>query len=644
MATSDSSKKSKSGKSGADPQANKSDPTKSGELVGSNKGDKVVDAKSTNPQSTNPQGEARDKRASSKAGAKSDKAKASTDGATGRKSSTKSKAAAGASATGAAATGAAASAGESRGKRSSKSKQTAEGRTKVSKRPKSVQPAAAAAASIPAQEEEEQGSYRFLVFNALPSWFVSMIVHAALIIMLAVFTLPGQEDRRFQVTATDPDQVEEIEEFQIDELQMVNDTVLDSFDTPESNDLPQEIEEMQDIPEMSDSIENPFDTIDFSSFADQTAPLDSMAQRMGSSLNNDLASRGNADRKRMVREGGGSDASEQAVMMALEWLAAHQREDGGWDFDHTRGPGGHRTSPNPGEAIRARNGATGLALLPFLGAGQTHLEGKYKDVVANGLRFLIRNQKPSAGAGSFHEPQGNMYSHGICAIALCEAYAMTNDRELLNPAQAALNFIVYAQDQVEGGWRYSPRVDSDTSVVGWQLMALKSGYMGYLQVPPNTIRNAEKFLDAASQDSGAYYGYTGPGKGRATTAVGLLSRMYLGWDKENPSLARGVEFLAGVGPSTTAKADMYYNYYATQVMRHYGGEEWETWNSQMRDWLISQQATNGNMKGSWYFDHNWSRRGGRLYNTAMGCMILEVYYRHLPIYREKAAEEEFPLD
>ena len=37
-----------------------------------------------------------------------------------------------------------------------------------------------------------------------------------------------------------------------------------------------------------------------------------------------------------------------------------------------------------------------------------------------------------------------MYSHGICTIALTEAYAMTGDRELLAAAQAALNYIVYA--------------------------------------------------------------------------------------------------------------------------------------------------------------------------------------------------------
>jgi len=41
-------------------------------------------------------------------------------------------------------------------------------------------------------------------------------------------------------------------------------------------------------------------------------------------------------------------------------------------------------------------------------------------------------------------------------------------------------------------------------------------------------------------------------------------------------------------------------------------------------------------------DHG-SERGGRLYCTSMATMILEVYYRHMPIYGKQAATEEFPL-
>jgi hypothetical protein len=343
----------------------------------------------------------------------------------------------------------------------------------------------------------------------------------------------------------------------------------------------------------------------------------------------------------MVRANGGNDASEAAVAAALQWFANHQLPDGGWNFDHRMGQCNGRCS-QPGGLTTGRNGATAMALLPFLGAGQTHMEGKYKKNVEYGLMYLMRSMKVEGGHGALSEPGGSLYSHGLASIVLCEAYAMTQDRKLMGPAQLALNHIVFAQDPVGGGWRYTPKQPGDTSVVGWQLMALKSGHMAYLNVPPNTIKGAMMFLDSVQSDSGARYGYTGPGAGQATTAVGLLCRMYLGWKHDHPALERGVQNMSAQGPSKTA--NMYYNYYATQVMRHYEGEVWDKWNTEMRDWLVSTQAKEGHERGSWHMDgDHGAERGGRLYCTSMATMILEVYYRHMPIYGKQAAEEDFPL-
>jgi hypothetical protein len=317
--------------------------------------------------------------------------------------------------------------------------------------------------------------------------------------------------------------------------------------------------------------------------------------------------------------------------------------DGGWNFNHAMHPQCRGQCRNPGNIPEARNGATGMALLPFLGAGQTHQKGKYKDLVKKGLYFLISRMKVSPQGGSLHESGGSMYSHGICAIVLCEAYAMTHDKHLYAPAQQALNFIAYAQDPVGGGWRYSPRQPGDTSVVGWQIMAMKSGHMGYLRVPPITVQKASQFLDSVQAHNGAHYGYTDPGAGReGTTAVGLLCRMYLGWKKDNPALQKGVKWMSDRGPSAN---NMYYNYYATQIMHHMEGDVWKKWNSVMRDQLIKSQAKKGHEAGSWFMPAGHvTDRGGRLYCTSMATMVLEVYYRHLPIYRKQSTEEDFPLD
>jgi hypothetical protein len=363
-------------------------------------------------------------------------------------------------------------------------------------------------------------------------------------------------------------------------------------------------------------------------------------KEIGSFSGTGLDGRGAGARKGMVAKYGGNDASEAAVAAALRWLAAVQMADGGWSFDHRIGPPASpaRMADHSGTLTEARNGATAMATLPFLGAGQTHVEGSYKGTVKGGLAYLMTHMKRDGG---MHEGGGSMYSHGLASIVLCEGYAMTKDKMLMAPAQGAVNFIVYAQDPVGGGWRYQPKQAGDTSVVGWQLMALKSAHMAYLQVPANTVRGAIKFLDTVQANSGAQYGYTAPAGSPTTTAVGLLCRMYLGWKKENEALQNGVKFLAAQGPSNN---NMYFNYYATQVMRQNGGEHWDGWNKKMRDHLVNTQAKDGPAKGSWFFEGgHGAESGGRIYNTSLATMILEVYYRHMPIYQEAATKEDFPL-
>jgi hypothetical protein len=90
---------------------------------------------------------------------------------------------------------------------------------------------------------------------------------------------------------------------------------------------------------------------------------------------------------------------------------------------------------------------------------------------------------------------------------------------------------------------------------------------------------------------------------------------------------------------------MYYNYYATQVMHHFGGAPWKRWNARMRDQLVNSQAKEGHESGSWFMlDPHGAGPGGRLYSTAMAAMVLEVYYRHLPLYRQESVEDDFPLN
>ena len=115
--------------------------------------------------------------------------------------------------------------------------------------------------------------------------------------------------------------------------------------------------------------------------------------------------------------------------------------------------------------------------------------------------------------------------------------------------------------------------------------------------------------------------------------MGLDCRMQLGWKHDHEALAEGVAFLDQAGPSTS---NLYFDYYATEVMFHYGGKPWERWNARLRDKLVETQDRAGVKAGSWHFkpgDHG-AERGGRLYCTALAALILETYYRQPRIYAE----------
>jgi hypothetical protein len=365
----------------------------------------------------------------------------------------------------------------------------------------------------------------------------------------------------------------------------------------------------------------------------ETPPVDEPAATIDVERLGLFDGRSGEARRLLVHARGGSDETEQSVAAALAWLAKHQMPDGGWSFDHAVAVGGAGT--HGGNMPQARNAATGLVLLAMLGAGHTHKSGEYQDHVQQGLRYLGNRMKVQQDrSGSFSEEDGTMYSHGIATQALCEAYAMTKDKGLHVPCQMALAYIVRSQ-HLGGGWRYKPKEPGDTSVTGWQLTALKLGNAAGIQPPSITFAQATKFLDKVQYDGGAKYGYQKPGGTECTTAIGLLSRIYLGWPHDQVALGRGVDNLSNMKP---ANKPMYFNYYATQVLQNYGGQPWEKWNTAIRTYLPSKQETEGTSTGSWFLSDKHAAPGGRLCCTALATLILESYYRYLPAYAETRRE------
>jgi RNA polymerase sigma-70 factor (ECF subfamily) len=268
-------------------------------------------------------------------------------------------------------------------------------------------------------------------------------------------------------------------------------------------------------------------------------------------------------RERLLERAGDNARSEAAVAAGLDWLARHQAADGHWSLNHFDADGHCNCT---GEGTANDIAGTAFGLWPFLGAGVSHRDGGkagHARTVEHGLVFLVKKQKKDGDFG------GGMYAHGLATLALCEAYGLTADPALKEPAQRALDYIVAAQSPGGGGWRYAPRRDSDTSVTAWQVQALRRGELAGLQVPKATYDGATRWLDSCESPDGGY-GYIGPQQPTPTmTAAGLLCRQYLGWGKRTSTLRQGVEHLELQPPD--AVNNLYFLHHATLVMYNLGG-------------------------------------------------------------------------
>jgi hypothetical protein len=374
--------------------------------------------------------------------------------------------------------------------------------------------------------------------------------------------------------------------------------------------------------------------------------------------------RGAARRAEALRLGGGSEETERAVARGLQWLALHQSPGGHWslsdfakhlkeasprDLKHPGwdGRGSHNSRGGSGYASRGETAATGLALLAFLGHGDTHLDpGPYQEAVRTGIAFLLRTQK---GDGDLRGG-GNMYMHGVASFALCEAWAVTRDPELEDPCRRAVAFSARSQNPTLGGWRYNPYPqgrDADTSVFGWMIMALRSAKVGGVDVEEKVLRGMRRYLDSARIGAnGGRYSYE-PRSGNSTLAIvaqGFFSNQLIeellpgSSDDEGARFRRAnaesVKVLLESRPvwSEQSGDNYYYWYYATLALFQQGGTAWEEWNKALKDVLLARQVgdENGTAAGSWDPVSSHARTAGRVYSTALATLCLEVYYRYAP--------------
>jgi hypothetical protein len=365
-----------------------------------------------------------------------------------------------------------------------------------------------------------------------------------------------------------------------------------------------------------------------------------------------------------VRLGGGSPETEKAVALGLKWLALHQSPNGRWSLhDYARhlpsaserdlwhpdwdGTGQNDSRGGTSRAERGDTAGTALAILAFLGHGDTHVaEGPYREMVQRGLRYLVGRQQRD---GDLRDG-GNLYMHALATFALCEAYALTKDPQLEEPSRRAMGFTVRSQNPDLGGWRYEPYPqgrDVDTSVFGWMLMGIKSARLGNIEIDPKCVERMVRYLESARMTSvGGRFAYQ-PGLPRtslAMTAQGLFCQQVLmdflppaderAQGRLRRAAGEAVSYMLRNLPVTRDQdgANSYYWYYATLAIFQEGGAAWEAWNKRMKEVILKLQLgeEEGTAGGSWDPLDRRAELGGRVYSTAVSILCLEVYYRYAP--------------
>jgi hypothetical protein len=450
-----------------------------------------------------------------------------------------------------------------------------------------------------------------------PPWLISAIVH---MMMMIVFGLMIVQAKQKEDLLLDAGYAEDF-----------GDPSLEDFaPSHESFEVEENVLTADNLPMVEDPLAMPSITEVAASAVMPTGPV-----TVPTAIGMALTGREPGMKEALLKSSGGTGKTENAVALGLGWLERQQHRSGLWSLK------GKYSNGSRSENVEA---ATAMALLAFQGAGYTptgDTQDPFTRVVRKAWEALLARMDENGRFYHDGQPRTHrLYTQAQCTIALCELFAMTGDAQYFDAAQKAVDHCVEIQTP-GGGWRYEPGEAGDMSVTGWFVMALQSARMAGIEVPSPVFEQIEAFLDSVQRadpdgyDVGSRYAYR-PGDGATLTlsAEGLLCRQYLGWSRDDPRLVAGVEYLLANLPEPQ-KHNVYYWYYATQVLHHMEGKPWQAWNDVMRELLPETQIKRGRERGSWDpRGDRWGSDGGRLYVTCLSICTLEVYYRHLPLYRK----------
>ncbi|MCL1856613.1 MAG: terpene cyclase/mutase family protein [Kiritimatiellaeota bacterium] len=476
-------------------------------------------------------------------------------------------------------------------------------------------------------QPKESGEYKFakLQLQRLSAPFLAVTVPLALLVaLLAIGPTITAGDGEFEVEVIRPEVLDDLEDPELPP----------PMDATETFDSEFAYDDFTEAVTISDPTPTP--TVTTTPTVQQIkSPIAVLGMMAGP-----MAGRSATARTRAIKDGGGDEKTEDAVMRALRWYVTKQNPNGSWGTSE-------------------RSAMTGFALLCFLAHGELPGQSdEFGETVQRGLMFLTDNVLPN---GFFAEGRHD-YAHAIATYALCEAYAMTRMPTLKEAAEKTLVPIIQGQHP-NGGWDYGlAQTDrDDTSVMGWCAQAIKAGHTAGMDVPGlnEAYKNIAKGMKGnygvstiASKPMGGF-GYTGPSPGGGgLTGVGVLALQLTG-NAKDAAVRAGLNTIdswnvgwEGNNFGEEAGSGQYYFYYATQCMFHEGGARWTRWNNRMKPSYTKAQTIIPATESE-YVDHTgtpqaigyWECEDSAaalhvatdgIFDTALMTLQLEVYYRFLP--------------
>jgi len=291
-----------------------------------------------------------------------------------------------------------------------------------------------------------------------------------------------------------------------------------------------------------------------------------------------------------------------AVVLGLRWLKDRQSKDGSWRDPAT----------------------TGVALLAFLGSGQTHQSGSYREAVKNGLKHLRDVQDGDGGLA----PRGSartLRDHAIAGLALCEAYGMTSSLVFKKPAQRAAAFAAKSRTPSSGWSRPDGRLEFEATV--WMSMLLKSAKLCEFDVDVSALEDVVRAIDQVTDHATGRVTASDDGlSSEAATAMGMIVRVLAGRSPDDDeAIRKGAEVVAAKPPvlDPAHSPDYVDWYFGTRAIWSMGPDErWPPWAKALIAAFAGGQRTDDGdaERGSWDPSAASLSEADRVWSTAFAAL------------------------